>query len=347
MQVEVRGGLSPGEGSATEAIGGDFLSAVPPAAVKGRRCQGRWTLVLRPAVTASAGVGAERTYFSVAIAIPCGEGFAAVGRCQARFELALASVDLTLADSHRDPVRATGVVSVLDEDPDLGEGLDPRQADSARRHAAARVVSLVKGEFSLAESIPSERGTFGLLLLEGLLLRGVSVDVRPSVDVLGAGDLIHPGQRHADATVPADVRWWALRPARVAVLDTSFVCRMSDHPTVLGELAGRLARASEASTLQLSIVQQPNLSRRLQFMFWHLADRFGRVAPGGAILPLPLCHTLLAWLVGARRPAVSRALKELERAGQVERRPDDTWWLARAPLERPARSTSPPQHLAA
>ncbi len=116
---------------------------------------------------------------------------------------------------------------------------------------------LPQGEFSLRESISCERGTFGFLLLEGLLLRGVSVDARPSVDVLGAGDLIHPGQRHSDETVPVDVRWWALRPARLAVLDPSFICRMSDYPGVLGAVAGRLGRASEASGLQLSIVQQP------------------------------------------------------------------------------------------
>jgi CRP/FNR family transcriptional regulator, cyclic AMP receptor protein len=210
------------------------------------------------------------------------------------------------------------------------------------------VVSVPKGEFSLRENVPCERGTFGLLMLEGLLLRGVSVDVRPTVEVLGAGDLIHPshGVGNPDATVPVEVRWWALRPARLAVLDAPFVCRMSDYPVVLGELAGRLARASITSSLQLSIVQQPNLSRRLQFTFWHLADRFGRVQPGGAVLPLPLCHSLLAWLVGARRPAVSRALKELERAGQVQRRADDTWWLARAPAERSIEPAAPPQHLA-
>lgn len=254
---------------------------------------------------------------------------------------------MTRAESHGHRAHPTDVVSVLCEDPDLGEYLDPRQVEPARRRSLARVVCVPKGEFDLRESIPCERGTFGLLLLEGLLLRGVSVDVRPSVDVLGAGDLIHPYPRHSDATVPVDVRWWALRPTRLAVLDTSFTSRMSDYPSVLGELAGRLARASAASSLQLSIVQQPNLSRRLQFMFWHLADRFGRVQPGGAILPLPLCHTLLAWLVGARRPAVSRALKELERAGHVQRRPDETWWLARAPVERSREPATPPQHVAA
>lgn len=256
---------------------------------------------------------------------------------------------MTRAESHRNGAQPEDVVSVLHEDPDLGQHVDPPQVERACRRAVARVVSLPKGEFSLREAAPCERGTFGLLVLDGLLLRGVSVDVRPSVDVLGAGDLIHPGQGEGDldATIPVDVRWWTLRSARLAVLDASFVRRMSDYPAVLGELGGRLARASAASSLRLSIVQQPNLSRRLQFMFWHLADRFGRVQPGGVVLPLPLCHTLLAWLVGARRPAVSRALKELERAGQVERRPDDTWWLARAPVERSGERAAAPRHVAA
>jgi CRP-like cAMP-binding protein len=114
---------------------------------------------------------------------------------------------------------------------------------------------------------------------------------------------------------------------------------MSEYPEVIGELAARLARRSTAGGLRLSLVQQPRLPTRVHLMLWHLADRFGRVHPDGVTLPVPLCHGLLSWLVGASRPAVCRAANELERAGLVAHRPDGTWWLDHQPPEGLALTT--------
>ena len=226
------------------------------------------------------------------------------------------------------------VVNVLHEDPDFAQDLEPEQAKAASRLALARVVSVAKGEFSAHEKLPSSPGMLGMQVLEGLLLRGVSVAVRPSLEVFGPGDVVRPRAPEVDldATLPVVTRWWALRPASLAVLDASFTRRMSDYPGVIGEVASRLARGSAAGGVRLSIVQQPRLSTRLHFMLWHLADRFGRVTSDGVILPVPLCHGLLSWLVGASRPAVCRAVGELEHSGLLARRHDDTWWLGR-PLE--------------
>lgn len=223
------------------------------------------------------------------------------------------------------------LVSVLREDPALARPLEPARVEMASREALARVVSVPKGIFWPHEALPAKPATLGMLVLEGLLLRGVAVADRPTVEVFGAGDLVRPFESGLDphAVVPAEVRWWGLRPARLAVLDASFTRRMSAYPEVIAELAGRLWCASAATSVRLSIVRQPRLSARLHFMLWHLADRFGRVQPDGVVLALPLCHSLLSWLVGAQRPAVCRALKELDRAGLVARRADKTWWLAR------------------
>lgn len=225
--------------------------------------------------------------------------------------------------------------SILREDPELAHGLDPARTECAARIAQTQVACLPKGEFSPDEAPQGCTGTFGFLVLDGLLLRGVAVHKRPSLEVLGPGDVIRPFESDRDpyAMVPGDVRWWSLRPARLAVLDAEFLRRMSDYPEVIAELAGRLSRASAAGSIRLAIVQQPRLSVRLHFMLWHLADRFGRVQADGVVLPLPLCHGLLAWLTGARRPAVSRAINELERAGRLARLPDETWWLGGGSLE--------------
>ncbi|MDQ6750753.1 MAG: hypothetical protein M3Z33_08390 [Actinomycetota bacterium] len=167
----------------------------------------------------------------------------------------------------------TGTINVLQEDPGLARHLDHARAHLAMQRAVAGVVSLPKGFFSAHQAIPRARGTFGTLVLEGLLLRAVSVTAQPSLEVLGPGDVFQldpVGDSYA--TVATLTGWWALKPARLAVLDEHFTRRMSDYPELIGELAGRLWRRSAASTLGLAIVQEPSLSVRVHFMLWH----FGR-----------------------------------------------------------------------
>ena len=249
----------------------------------------------------------------------------------------------------RDTLVRAGAAGVLREDPGLARHLPPAEAQTATRLAVARVVSLPKGIFWPHERFPSEKGTLGMLLLDGMLLRGVAVTDRPTVEVLGPGDVFRPFELDPDpdAMVSGEVGWWALRPARVAVLDASFTRRMSGHPGVIAELAGRLSRRSAASSLRLALVGEPHLSVRLQRVLWQLAGRFGEAQAEGTLVRVPLCHMLLSWLVGARRPAVSRAIGELERAGRLARGPDGTWWLSQQRPEGLGEPTPPAQILAA
>jgi DNA-binding IclR family transcriptional regulator len=70
----------------------------------------------------------------------------------------------------------------------------------------------------------------------------------------------------------------------------------------------------------------------LLVLLWHLADRFGKVTPEGTHVPLPLSHSDLAELVGAARPSVSVALKQLAEDGLVWRHSSDgSWMLSREP----------------
>lgn len=223
------------------------------------------------------------------------------------------------------------IVSVLQEDPGLARRLTPADARAASRLAVANVVALPKGVFWPHERLPNESGGLGMLLLDGLLLRGLAVTDRPTIEILAAGDLFRPFELHRDPNpwVSGEERWWALRPARVAVLDATFTRTMCGYPDVISELATRLWCRSAASSLRLAIAQEPRLSVRLHYMLWQLADRFGEAQADGIVMRVPLCHVLVAWLVGARRPAISRAINELERAGQLAHRIDGTWWLGR------------------
>ncbi len=243
----------------------------------------------------------------------------------------------------------TVVASVLRADRALARQLSPADLPRATRQAVAPVVSLPKGIFWPQKRFPSSDDVLGMLILDGLLLRGVAVTDRPTIEVLGPGDTFRPfeGERDLDATVSGEVRWWALRPATIAVLDAGFTRRMCDYPPVIAELAGRLSRRSAASSVRLAIAAEPRLSLRLHRSLWQLADRFGQMRADGVVLRVPLCHALLSWIVGARRPAVSRAINELERAGRIAHLPDGTWWLGRQHPVGFSRLSPGDQHVAA
>jgi hypothetical protein len=67
----------------------------------------------------------------------------------------------------------------------------------------------------------------------------------------------------------------------------------------------------------MAIVQQPRIDLRLHMLFWELADRWGTVHQDGVHLKMQLTHAMLADLVAARRPTVTKALGELAQRSAV------------------------------
>jgi CRP-like cAMP-binding protein len=70
---------------------------------------------------------------------------------------------------------------------------------------------------------------------------------------------------------------------------------------------------------------------RLLLILWYYADRWGRVTREGVVLPLRMTHSMLARIVGARRPSVSTALGRLAERGLVERGSGGDWILHGSP----------------
>jgi hypothetical protein len=103
---------------------------------------------------------------------------------------------------------------------------------------------------------------------------------------------------------------------------------------VLGVIVRRMAERSARQAVMQAICHHPRVDDRLRGLFWHLANRWGRVTPGGVVLPLRLTHDSLARLVGAQRPTVSTALKSLQDAREVTRRRDGAWVLLPESQER-------------
>jgi CRP-like cAMP-binding protein len=80
-----------------------------------------------------------------------------------------------------------------------------------------------------------------------------------------------------------------------------------------------------------AILQLSPVETRLLILFWHLAERWGRVTPDGIAIRLALSHELLGHLVGSRRASVTTALAHVCESGRLHRRADGTWVLSGPP----------------
>jgi CRP-like cAMP-binding protein len=234
--------------------------------------------------------------------------------------------------------------SVMDEDRQLAQLVGESRLEAARAASAAAVVPLGPGSWNAMSEAPQAQGGYGLLLLDGLLVRRVGFDGRFGAELLGAGDLLRPWETDGEAgtgSLPFETAWRVMTPARVAVLDIHWAARMAAYPHIGAELAGRALARSRRLAASMAIVQVPRLDERLWMIFWELADRWGKVRTDGVHLELPLTHELLSYLAAARRPSVSGALTRLADAGRV-RRHGRAWVLTGDPPE-PGAASRPEQ----
>lgn len=226
--------------------------------------------------------------------------------------------------------------ALLELDPDLGALLAPERVADARTALRVPLQRLGVGEWDVSRLAEAHPGHVGLLLLEGVLAREILMEDDVSTELLAAGDLIRPW--HLDRGQPLlrhEVRWTVLAPSVLAILDRQFAAAMSAFPEVTVALLERVDRRAERLATAKAIVQLTRVDRRLLALFWHLAERWGRMTGDGVAIPLTLSHRMLAQLVGARRPTVSSSLAKLTRSGRVVRRDDGSWLLTGDPVGVP------------
>jgi CRP/FNR family transcriptional regulator, cyclic AMP receptor protein len=214
---------------------------------------------------------------------------------------------------------------VLEEDADLAEAIALGARPAAIAHCVAGVTVLPRGSWSGEQAGMTPDG-IGLLVLGGLLIRRVGIQGGFGAELLGQGDLLRPWQGEGtESSLSRTTGWRVLEPARLAVLDKAAATRFARYPELTGRLVARTLERARNLATTTAIVHHTRVEVRLHMLFWHLADRWGRVRPDGVVLPLRLTHSMLADLVSARRPSVSTGLAELARRGLVRR--VGTGWL--------------------
>ena len=219
---------------------------------------------------------------------------------------------------------------MLDEDADLAELIPEPLIQTARQASLAATVDLPAGRWDASEHADRARDGYGLLALDGILVRRVGYADRYGAELLPPAICCGRGTSTVTETLGFESTWRVLAGTRLAVLDIAWTERMTRYTKIGPALAGRALSRSRRLAAMMAISQQPRLDERLWMLFWELADRHGRVHPDGIYLDLPLTHEVLSHLVAARRPSVSGALTKLADQGRL-RREGRRWVLSGDP----------------
>jgi hypothetical protein len=221
------------------------------------------------------------------------------------------------------------LVELLSADPDLAADLTENEVKTARPQVTVAALTVAVGDEEALARRMDRPGLIGLLVVDGLLLREIEVAGTVVAELIGAGDLIHPGDITGSDLSPLHgrLRWTVLQSAELAVLDQRFTLCAARWPQIFGRIALRAVWRTHGLALNLAISHQGRIEDRLLLLFWHLAQRWGRVSTGGVRLDLPLTHQTLAKLVGAQRPTVTQALGVLRQRGLLIRGEDRGWLL--------------------
>jgi CRP/FNR family transcriptional regulator, cyclic AMP receptor protein len=228
------------------------------------------------------------------------------------------------------------VVPLLATDEELGRLLPPDRLAMARADLMVRLLTLPVGEWDTTRLDAADPAHLGLLVTEGIVAREVVMADTVSTELLGPGDVLRPWHLDDAAELLRNsVRWQVLAPATMALLDRRCAAQLARYPELNVALLDRVNRRAHRLATTQAISQLNRVDRRLLALFWHLAERWGRVSGEGMLVPMTLSHRMLGQLVGARRPTVSTALAELAESGQLERRDDGTWLIRGQPVGVP------------
>jgi hypothetical protein len=232
----------------------------------------------------------------------------------------------------------------LEVDPDLGRFLVADELVEARQ-LVVPVLTLAREDESTFPERLRQHDAFAAILLHGMVLEQMQVGEHPGMRLLGPGDVVSPAAEPPSLLV-ADVSARALPGTRLALLGREFLLGSRLWPGLARGLYTRLTQQADRLTTQLVICQLPRVDQRLLALMWLLAESWGRVTPSGTNLPLRLTHDVLGALIGARRPTVTLALRDLSERGALVRQ-DSGWLLLEAPTDtaRPLASLRSPSLL--
>jgi hypothetical protein len=220
-------------------------------------------------------------------------------------------------------------ISLFDADPELVAGVPDEDRATAHRSLIVPSMALEPGPWTPPQELPFGL-VVGLLVLTGVVSREIVLAGRRTAELLGPGDILRPWDDYPTYGVTAAV-WRVHTPLRIAVLDARVARACGRWPAIGAAVGTRHSRRLQILARRLAITQLPAVADRLLLVFCDFASRWGKVTPAGIRVSVPLTHSTLAAVVGARRPSVTTALGQLAAAGLIERIPGG--WLLHGDIE--------------
>jgi CRP/FNR family transcriptional regulator, cyclic AMP receptor protein len=221
--------------------------------------------------------------------------------------------------------------------PDLAGDLTSDEMQLALGALVVPVIRIQGGRLDSETCANDDRVTgslIGLLLIDGVVVREIMLGPYVSAQLCGPGDLLELRNPRDQRCLPALATMSVPGTAVLALLDDRVLAASRRWPRLGGRLlAQAMGQIGDASAHQ-AISQLTRVEDRLLGLFWHLADRWGRVLSGGVRIDLPLTHETIGHLIGARRPTVTLGLRALRAAGLLQRQVDGAWLLAHDSLHR-------------
>jgi CRP/FNR family transcriptional regulator, cyclic AMP receptor protein len=224
-------------------------------------------------------------------------------------------------------VNGVQTVGLLDVEPDLRMYLAPDERLVAGR-VAIPVLRLSARALDV-DALLEEAGAFGAVILEGVLLHRMAIGDQPALRLLGPGDMLSRSGGFRTALL-SHSSYRSTGPLRIAIFDDRVLLTARRFPRLFAGLQIRMGEQHQRLAAQLVICQLPRVEDRLLALMWLLAETWGRVTASGTVLPIALTHDALGELIGARRPTVTLALKELAERGSLFRQ-DGEWLLLEPP----------------
>lgn len=211
-----------------------------------------------------------------------------------------------------------------------------RQTDRARTSLSLRslgpdprILTLEPGPVDITHLAGYPDESFGILVLDGLILARLESGRAHAGWLIGAEDLLRPWEM-PEISLTREVHWQALMPSRVMRINRSFWPRLQHDAGFVQELLAGAARTSHWLFAKSLVISAPSIEDRLVLLFALWGERWGKVTAEGIWIDLPLTHDMIAELCGARRPTVTVSLRALEEQGILTRLSRSGWLLRRA-----------------
>lgn len=225
-------------------------------------------------------------------------------------------------------MRSCGLVQLLDEDPNLLQLLTERERPAAWRALTAESYLVEPGEWRPDRLADAEQTPFGLLVLDGLVLREVAVANTTCGELVGPGELLRPWDNFGNqAPTPFEIGWKAIAPLRIAVLDADFAQVLGMWPPLVNAFVDRAIERSHSLALHVAIHCIRRVDLSLLVLFSHLAERFGTATAEGMTIPVKVSQSDLGKLVGATRQSINGALRDLAESQALVQQPEGTWLM--------------------